>query len=258
MAQAANKTCEICNRASAVHVCIQCDQLFCEECKIAHLRLKLCRNHTFSSGPNIHVQQKTKVECTDHKEDFIFFCEECDVLICRVCATNTHKKHDITDIKDSVKELESKIPKYLNSKIDNYLSNTKKLDEGIHGYKAEVEATVKTILEQGKAVKELVDRKVDSLIKALRERESIELQSLSQANTECKKLLEKGRKQKQIYQDTLQMGDKAASLQKLKKLKSDIDQMKTIEVTRLPSTTYNRKNVKLQDVYILFGKLNFQ
>jgi hypothetical protein len=100
------------------------------------------------------------------------------VLICRVCATQTHKKHDIIDIRDSVKELESKIPKYLNSKIDNYLSNTTKLDEGIHGYKAEVEATVKTILEQGKAVKELVDRKVDSLIKALREREIIELHGI--------------------------------------------------------------------------------
>jgi hypothetical protein len=203
-----------------------------------------------------------KVECTDHKEDFIFFCEECDVLICRVCATKTHKKHDITDIKDSVKELESEIPKYLNSKIDNYRSNTTKIDEGVHGYEAEVEATVKTILEQGKAIKELVDRKVDSLIKALRERENIELQSLSQANTECKDLLEEGRKQQQsveqIYQDILQMGDKAASLQMLRKLKSDIDQMKTIEVTRLPSTTYNRKNVKVQDVDILFGKLNFQ
>jgi hypothetical protein len=54
------------------------------------------------------------------------------------------------------------------------------------------------------------------------------------------------------------MGDKAASLQQLRKLKSDIDQMKTIEVTRLPSTTYNRKNVKVQDVDMLFGKLNFQ
>jgi hypothetical protein len=55
------------------------------------------------------------------EEDFIFFCEECDVLICRVCTTKTHKKHDITDIKDSVKELESKIPKYLNSKVDNFV-----------------------------------------------------------------------------------------------------------------------------------------
>ena len=55
MAEAASKTCEICTRASGVHVCIQCDQLFCEDCKISHLRLKVCRNHTFLSGPNIHV-----------------------------------------------------------------------------------------------------------------------------------------------------------------------------------------------------------
>ena len=256
MAQAASKTCEICNRASGVHFCVQCEQIFCEDCKTSHLRSKVSRSHTFLRGPNI--QQKAKVECTDHKEDFIFFCEECDVLICRVCTTKIHKKHDITDIKDSVKELESKIPKYLNSKADNYRSNTKKIDEGVHGYKAEVEATVKTIIEQGKAVKELVDRKVDSLIKALRERESIELQSLSQANTECKDVLEEGRKHQELYQDLLLMGDKAAALQKLRKLKSDIDQMKTIEVTSLPSTTYNRKNVKVQDVDILFGKLNFQ
>jgi hypothetical protein len=180
------------------------------------------------------------------------------VLICRICATKTHKKHDITDIKDFVKELESEIPKYLNSKVDNYRSNTKKIDDGVQRYKAEVEATVKTILEQGKAIKELVDITVDSLIKALRERESIDLLSLSQTNTECKDLLEEGRKQQQIYQDILQMGDKEAALQKLRKLKSDIDQMKTIDVTRLPSTTYNRKNVIVQDVDMLFGKLNFQ
>jgi hypothetical protein len=36
------------------------------------------------------------------------------------------------------------------------------------------------------------------------------------------------------------------------------NQMKIIEVTRLPSATYTRKNVKVQDVDMLFGKLNFQ
>jgi hypothetical protein len=36
-----------------------------------------------------------------------------------------------------LKELESKIPKYLNSKVDNYRSNTKKIDDGVQGYKAE-------------------------------------------------------------------------------------------------------------------------
>jgi peptidoglycan hydrolase CwlO-like protein len=79
------------------------------------------------------------------------------VLICRVCATKTHKKHDIIDIRDSVKQLESKIPKYLNSKVDDYRSNTKNIDDRVEGYKAEVEETVKTILEQGKDIKELVE-----------------------------------------------------------------------------------------------------
>ena len=104
----------------------------------------------------------------------------------------------------------------------------------------------------------MVDRKVDSLIKALRDRESIDLLSLSQTNTECKDLLEEGRKHQELYQDILQMGDKAPALQKLRKLKSDMDQMKTIEVTRLPSATGTRKNVKIQDVDMLFGKLKFQ
>jgi hypothetical protein len=63
------------------------------------------------------------------------------------------------------------------------------------------------------------------------------------------------------------MGDKAASFQMLRKLKSDIDQMKTIEVTRLPSTTYNRKNVKvfslqtlcdIKFIMLLTGSSSFQ
>jgi hypothetical protein len=47
---------------------------------------------------------------------------------------------------------------------------------------------VKVIIEHGNLIKIMVDKKVDALIKALRERESNELQSLSKTNTDCKKL----------------------------------------------------------------------
>jgi hypothetical protein len=49
--------------------------------------------------------------------------------------------------------------------------------------------TVRAIIGHGNTIKDMVDEKVESLIKALRERESIELQSLSKANTDCKDLL---------------------------------------------------------------------
>jgi hypothetical protein len=48
---------------------------------------------------------------------------------------------------------------------------------------------VKVIIEHGNLIKDMVDKKVESLIKALREIESIELHSLFKANKDCNDLL---------------------------------------------------------------------
>ena len=44
MAQAACKTCEICMRAPGLHYCTQCDQVFCDDCNMSHLRSKISRS----------------------------------------------------------------------------------------------------------------------------------------------------------------------------------------------------------------------
>jgi len=103
-----------------------------------------------------------------------------------------------------------------------------------------------------------VDRKVDSLIKSLREREIIELQSLSKANKGCKDLLEEATRHQQIYQDMIKECDEVALFQKMKKIKSDIDNMKSVDVTRLPSATYDMERVKFSEVEKLFGNLTCQ
>ena len=100
MAQAANKTCEICMRASGLHYCNQCDQVLCDDCKMSHLRSTISRNHTFMTGPNINTEKKAG-GCTDHNEDFIYLCEDCNQLICRLCVTKAHIRHALVDIKDS-------------------------------------------------------------------------------------------------------------------------------------------------------------
>jgi hypothetical protein len=65
-------------------------------------------------------------------------------------------------------------------------------------------------------------------------------------------------RQQQIYQDMIKQCDEAALFQKMKKIKSDIDNLKSVDVTSLPSATYNRKNVNFSDVEKLFGNLTFQ
>ena len=257
MAQARSKTCEMCTRVFGLHYCIQCDQVFCDDCKKSHLRSRISRNHTFLSGSNIKTQQKTG-GCTDHNEDFIYLCEDCDQLICRLCLTKAHKKHAVVDIKDSNEEVQAEISKYLNSKVRNVRLSAKLIKGRRKTYKPEVEETVKDIITHGNLIKEIVDTKVDSLIKALRERERIELQSLSKTHTECKDLLAEATRHQQIYQDVIKECDKVALFQKMRKIKSDIDNMKSVDVTRLPSATYERERVKFSEVEKLFGTLTCQ
>ena len=49
--------------------------------------------------PNITMKKKAG-GCTDHNEDFIYLCEDCNQLICRLCVTKAHKKHAVMDIKE--------------------------------------------------------------------------------------------------------------------------------------------------------------
>jgi hypothetical protein len=208
------------------------------------------------SGTNINTEKK--VGCTDHGEDFIYLCEDCDQLICRLCVTKAHKKHAVVDIKDSNKEMQSEISKYLDSKVGNVRSSAKVIEGRTETYKTEVEATVRAIIEHGNTIKDMVDKQVDALVKALRERKSIELQSLSKANTDCKDLLGEATRQQQIYQDMIKQCDEVALFQKMKKMKSDIDNLKSVDVTSLPSATYNKNNANFSDVEKLFGNLTFQ
>ena len=257
MAQAANKTCEICIRASGLHYCTQCDQIFCDDCKMSHLRLKLCRNHIFLSGPNINMEKKVG-GCKVHNEDFVYLCEDCDQLICRLCVTKTHQKHYLVDIKDSNNKVQTEISKYLDSKVNNISSSAKLIEGKLETYKIEVEATVKVIIEHGNLIKIMVNKKVDALIKALRERERTELQSLSKTNTDCTKLLGEATRQQNSFQDMIKQCDEVSLFHTMMKIKSDIDNLKTVNVISLPSATYNGKHVIFSDVETLFGNLTLQ
>jgi glutaredoxin-related protein len=257
MAQAANTSCEMCVRALGLHYCTQCDQVFCDDCKMSHLRARISKNHTFMTGLNINMEKKAG-GCTDHNEEFIYLCEDCNQLICRLCVTKAHRKHDLVDIKDSNKKVQTEISKYLDSKVHNVRSSAKLIEGKSKTYKIEVESTVKVIIEHGHLIKAMVDEKVDALIQALRERESIELQSLSKANTDCKDLLGEATRKQHSLQDMIKQCDEVALFHKMRKIKSDIDNLKTVDLISLPSATYNGKHVIFSDVETLFGNLTLQ
>lgn len=51
---------------------------------MSHLRSRISRSHTFLSGSNIKTPKK-KEGWTYHSEEFIYPCEDCEQLTCRLC-----------------------------------------------------------------------------------------------------------------------------------------------------------------------------
>ncbi|CAG2233064.1 unnamed protein product [Mytilus edulis] len=177
MAQAAASTCEICTGGPGEHYCQQCDQLFCGNCKLSHLRAKSCKNHTFVSGRDIN--QEEKLLCTDHKESFLFYCQDCDTPVCRICSVEKHSRHLMTDLTKSTKKLRSELAKDIELKETTSRQNVNTIEKYTKAYREEVKAVIKTITEEGNSWKKLIDKKVEGFVKLVQDEEQKALHNMS-------------------------------------------------------------------------------
>ncbi|XP_071124343.1 transcription intermediary factor 1-beta-like [Mytilus edulis] len=177
MAQAASKTCEICVSGPGHNYCEQCDQLFCDGCKISHLRTKMSKNHTFLSGPNINTE--VKLYCKEHDENFIYYCMECSLPVCKICAIKNHKKHDLSEIKESLESIKAEVKIDVETKIKKLQSKIADINQGTHTYQADVQKVIQAIQEEGRHLKEMIDKKVEGLIITLKEKDTRNVKAMS-------------------------------------------------------------------------------
>ncbi|XP_071127590.1 E3 ubiquitin-protein ligase TRIM9-like isoform X2 [Mytilus edulis] len=258
MAQAASKTsktCEICVSGPGRNYCEQCDQLFCDGCKISHLRAKISKNHSFLSGPNINPE--VKQYCKEHDENFIYYCMECGTPVCKICAIKNHRRHDLSEIKESVEGIKAEVKNDIETKIRKLQSNGAEFDQGTHTYKADVKEVIQAIREEGKRLKEMIDQKVEDLINTVKEKDTRNVQTLQSVGNELKTALDQAKEQQKFYQDTKGIKDTTKLLQKLTQIKSQIDQIEVIQIPIMPSVKYDKKTVAESEIEKLFGELTF-
>ncbi|XP_063416409.1 E3 ubiquitin-protein ligase TRIM71-like [Mytilus trossulus] len=255
MAQAASKTCEICVSGPGHNYCEQCDQLFCDGCKISHLRTKMSKNHTFLSGPNINPE--VKLYCKEHDENFIYYCMECNTPICKICVIKKHKSHDFAEIKESTEGIKAEVKMAIDMKMKNLQSKIANIDQGSNQYQADVHKVIQSIRAEGKRLKEMIDQKVEGLINTVKEKDTRNVQPLQSVGNELKIALDKANEQQKFYQDTQGIKDTSKLLQKLKQMKSQIDQIQEIQIPIMPSVKYAKKTVAEGEIEKLFGELTF-
>ena len=95
MAQCAVHLCEKCDNNPGSQYCTNCEQYFCSNCKLSHLKAKLCKHHIFEDAQKVNPEEKTP-KCERHDQLFTFYCITCTCLLCQICLTEKHKKHDFS------------------------------------------------------------------------------------------------------------------------------------------------------------------
>ncbi|CAC5420488.1 unnamed protein product [Mytilus coruscus] len=255
MAQAASKTCEICVSSPGHNYCEQCDQLFCDGCKISHLRTKMTKNHTFLSGPNTNPQ--VKQFCKEHDENFIYYCMECNMPICKICVIKKHKSHDFAEIKESTDGIKDEVKKVIGMQMRNLQSKIADIDQGSNKYQADVNQVIHAIREEGRHLKELIDMNVESLVKKVKEKETKNLETVQSIKNEIKAALNKANEQQKIYQDTQGIKDTTKLIQKLKQINSQIGLIDEKPILVMPFVKYTGKKVSRSEIEKLFGALTF-
>ncbi|XP_051157508.1 E3 ubiquitin-protein ligase TRIM33-like isoform X2 [Leptopilina boulardi] len=98
------KQCTSCSEdARATSYCIDCEEFICENCVMAHQRLKITKDHTIQPRGSIANDDSTKkvekknegyLYCLIHPhEQLSLFCQTCDRLTCRDCQLTDHRDH---------------------------------------------------------------------------------------------------------------------------------------------------------------------
>uniref|UniRef100_K1P9H1 Tripartite motif-containing protein 45 n=1 Tax=Magallana gigas TaxID=29159 RepID=K1P9H1_MAGGI len=95
--------CDLCQKPVSFF-CRRCGVNLCDTCVPVHLRLKSKTGHDvvhFTSWEDENI-----CLCESHPlNDCSAYCKTCDVPICFLCVSITHKSHEISELSDKIKEL---------------------------------------------------------------------------------------------------------------------------------------------------------
>ncbi|VVD05193.1 unnamed protein product, partial [Leptidea sinapis] len=87
----------------ATSYCVDCAEFICDNCVLAHQRLKITKDHSIKSkeealqelqAAQSGTQAAHEMFCRDHPQERLsLFCETCDRLTCRDCQLQHHRDH---------------------------------------------------------------------------------------------------------------------------------------------------------------------
>ncbi|XP_022081434.1 E3 ubiquitin-protein ligase TRIM56-like [Acanthaster planci] len=131
--------CDLCqHRQEADSRCMDCPFFLCVNCRLVHLRIEATTNHevlaldTLRSGiMSLRPKVKDDPPCQKHRgEKKRFFCETCQVLICRDCTVVEHREaeHKFTTIDDAASRFREATQKLIDNVEESWRAHKETKD----------------------------------------------------------------------------------------------------------------------------------
>ncbi|VDI83803.1 Hypothetical predicted protein [Mytilus galloprovincialis] len=242
MAQVASKVCEICEGGHGKYHCQECDQLFCENCKMIHTRQRISKNHTYLTVSNTNMEDK--MFSNGH------------MSVTKVNRRSTTDPSEST--KNKLEKLQTESLMNIEDKVARAKSCISQMDDTRKSYRENIKKVIHTITEDGDDLKKLIDQKVDEFRNMIRDEEQKEIEKMVTYNKGCRAVLQKFQSlEKDIKAVVASTDVHIQLLQKMKQFNTDVDSVELQEVPDEPNVPYRNKKLSDTDKENLFGKLQF-
>ncbi|CAC5424584.1 unnamed protein product [Mytilus coruscus] len=251
MAQAASKTCEVCVSAPGLHYCIDCEEYYCENCKLLHNRQKLSRNHQFQKASDLIPVGKSK--CSEHKEELTLLCNTCNVPVCTSCVAGNHNRHTFSKFVDAVAKLRGENETKIRAKTNEANQNIKKIEDSLRSFDNGVESVIKAITNESNMIKRMVDKAVADMIAVVKEQSKKEKDKLMNMLSDAKSLLAAGQNLDQRRKGLVKTRQDGTMVQQMKNLKEEINKLRIKSLPEFPNISFSRKSVAEDDIRQLIG-----
>ncbi|VDI27794.1 Hypothetical predicted protein [Mytilus galloprovincialis] len=251
MAQAASKTCEVCVSAPGSQYCIDCEEFYCENCKLLHNRQKLSRNHQFQEASDLIPEGKSK--CNEHKEELTLICNICNAQICTSCVTGQHNGHTFSKIVDVIGQLRGDNETKIRAKENESIHNMKTIEDSLESFNNSVESVIKSINDEGNIIKRMVDKSVAQMIALVKEQSKKERGKLFNSLADAKSVFVDGQTLDRKRKELEKSRQDGSLVQKINNLKEEIDKLTINSLPEFPKITFSRKSVAEDDIRKMMG-----
>lgn len=198
------RVCTSCeDKSPATSYCLDCTDWLCDACVQAHQRVRVTKDHTVqtmeeykASASSVSDDQRP-IFCTVHThEPLKLFCGNCEKLTCRDCQLLEHKDHKYQFVKESAVSYRE----YLRAQLNRLYEQAQPLTESIK----DIEKAARGLQEREEVITAEIHQACETLVKAVKQRESVLVTELKALVHFKHKLLAKQNKDLRLMQKILQ------------------------------------------------------